>query len=118
MSFVQREHYRVPIHVPVKIELGPDAMLEATCKDISMGGMGLLLDRDIQPSSFGMVRMQYDQDDRKVTFTARFSVAWARSEPCSAGIKFVEFDGSSKTTLAQILVNRLQELEGTSTDSP
>ncbi|MBN1131306.1 MAG: PilZ domain-containing protein [Chitinispirillaceae bacterium] len=118
MSFVQREHYRVPINVPVRIELGPDAVLEATCKDISMGGMGLLLEKEITPSSYGMVRMQYEQEHRKILFTAKFSVAWSRAEPRSAGIKFVEIDGNSQSSLAQILINRLQELEGTSTESP
>jgi c-di-GMP-binding flagellar brake protein YcgR len=102
MSFAQREHYRVPINVPVTIELGGDAVLEATCHDISMGGMGLLLQNEIAPRSQGLVKMRYEQPD-----PSRKRV----------GIQFTEVDEDNKCTLARILVNRLQELEGTSTDA-
>jgi len=123
MSFVQREHYRVPINVPVTIELGRDAVFKATCHDISMGGMGLSLADAIDPRSCGMVKMHYEQENRKILFSARFSVAWARSDDKSdysrkrVGIQFTEVDEDNKTSLAHILLKRLQELEGTSTDA-
>lgn len=122
MSFVQREHYRVPINVPVTIELGGDAILDATCHDISMGGMGLSLANEIEPRSCGMIKMNYKQQDRKILFSAKFSVAWAQSEKPDpsrrrAGIQFTDVDESNKSNLAHILLRRLQELEGTSTDS-
>jgi c-di-GMP-binding flagellar brake protein YcgR len=122
MSFVQREHYRVPCNVPVIIELGGAAVLEATCNDISMGGMGILLQKEIAPRSQGLVKMHYEQEDRKILFTAKFSVAWAHPEKPDpsqkrAGIQFLEVDEDNKSILANILVKRLQELEGTSTDS-
>jgi c-di-GMP-binding flagellar brake protein YcgR len=116
MSFVQREHYRVPINVPVTIELGNDAVLKATCHDISMGGMGLSLAKEIEPQSCGMVRMHYEQKNRKILF------AWAQREDPDpsrrrAGIQFVDVDESNKNNLANILFRRLQELEGTTTDN-
>jgi len=122
MSFVQREHYRVPINMPVTIELSNNAVLEATCHDISMGGMGLSLEKEIEPRSCGMVRMHYEQKDRKILFSAKFSVAWAQSnkpDPSRrrAGIQFMDVDENNKSNLAHILFRRLQELEGTSTDS-
>jgi c-di-GMP-binding flagellar brake protein YcgR len=122
MSFAQREHYRVPINVPVTIELGGDAVLEATCHDISMGGMGLLLQNEIAPRSQGLVKMRYEQEGRKILFAANFSVVWAQPEKPDpsrkrVGIQFTEVDEDNKNTLARILVKRLQELEGTSTDA-
>jgi c-di-GMP-binding flagellar brake protein YcgR len=122
MSFVQREHYRVPINVPVIIEFGGDAVVDATCHDISMGGMGLSLSNAIEPRSSGMVKMHYEQEDRKILFSAKFSIAWARpDEPDPSlkrvGIQFTEVDEDNKSFLAHILLKRLQELEGTSTDS-
>ena len=122
MSFVQREHYRVPCNVPVTIEIGRNAVLEATCRDISMGGMGLLLQNEIAPRSQGLVKMRYEQEDRKILFTAKFSVAWALPEKPDplrkrVGIQFLDVDEDNKSNLAHILVKRLQELEGTSTDS-
>jgi c-di-GMP-binding flagellar brake protein YcgR len=122
MSFVQREHYRVPINVPVKVDLDGISGLEGICQNISMGGMGLSLKGDIPPKSCGMVRMRYDQEESKILFSAKFSVAWTRSEDPdptsrSVGIQFVEVDENNQTNLVQILVKRLKELEGTSTDS-
>ena len=122
MSYKQREHYRIPFDAPVRIELSGNANVDGICRDISMGGMGLLLYGNIEPKSCGLITMRYEQEERKIIFSAKFSVAWAQPEcpdPLKkrAGIQFIEIDESNKTALARILVKRLQAMEGTSTDS-
>jgi c-di-GMP-binding flagellar brake protein YcgR len=122
MSFKQREHYRVPIEVPVAIKLNGDTLVDATCHDISMGGMGLLLNSEIEPKSCGLVTMRYEQQGSKILFSAKFSVAWAHHQDANdsrkrAGIQFIEIDESNKTNLAQILLKRMLEMEDLSIET-
>ncbi|MBN2038254.1 MAG: PilZ domain-containing protein [Chitinispirillaceae bacterium] len=122
MSFVQREHYRVPIEAPVVIQVNDEPAVEATCLNISMGGMGLSVPGVVAPKSSGMVRMTYQQENGQLLFSAKFSVAWSRSKTSEApagntGIQFLGIDEQNRNNLVRIIIKRLRELEGSTTDT-
>ena len=123
MAYKQREHYRVPLSAEAILNLGGRRFVQATCQNISMGGMGLSLDEDVDEKTPGKIHMNYEQGGGSIAFSAEFSVAWTRTQTPDvptkhAGIQFTQLDDENKNRLVQIIIKRLEELEKDSPGTP
>lgn len=98
------------------VETDDGNSLKALCLNISMGGMCLLLEDEIESSKPGSVKLLFEQNGEALEFCARFSIAWTNKQrpeiPSKhAGIQFVGLDNTKRSVLTRIMVTRLMELE-------
>ena len=116
MSLIQREYYRVPLEVPVSIEIPDGRVFRLKCLNISMGGMCLSFEKDFVNEGHAMVVVSHSQSGRAIEFRSKFSVAWSGANPKDGlprqvGIQFVDIDPENRSKLAQIICARLMEID-------
>jgi hypothetical protein len=94
MSIEHRVHARYPVEVATEVMLG-ERVLAAATKNISEGGVGVMLDEELEDGAEVSVVLFLTedgiQDPDELPFEAQASVAWAApsdSGMCIAGLRF------------------------------
>ena len=110
MSYEQRSYPRIEAHIITDLDdsaTGGEKDIEATCIDLSEGGMKVLIPLEVMPDSHIQVRCIVDRGlTGEFYLDCRAIVRWCDSEKASsnfsAGVEFEYLDSESSEVLRQL----------------
>jgi len=104
----RRRSFRVPVQVPIQLQVGNGPPLESILLDLSEDGMDMLA---AQPLSAGAtIRAQFNLPDSNTEIQVGGEIAWA-SPNGQAGVRFIELPENLRATLKTwVLANAPESL--------
>ncbi|HWY56244.1 MAG TPA: PilZ domain-containing protein [Terriglobales bacterium] len=92
----RRRSYRVPVQVPIQLQIGNETPVESILLDLSEDGMDMLA---AQPLSTGaIISAQFNLPDTNTEIQVSGEIAWASSNG-QAGVRFIDLPESLRATL-------------------
>jgi c-di-GMP-binding flagellar brake protein YcgR len=103
----RRRSFRVPVQLPVRIQVQNGAEMEGILLDLSEDGLDLLAAKPLYPSAVIVAQLQLPQEEKELE--VRGEVAWANPNG-ESGIRFVDLSESLRQKLRSWVAANAPEL--------
>ena len=115
MPFVRRNYPRISPTKPLTVIIHVDgkALHNPVAKNISMGGMCVVVEDHIKEQQAGSLEVRYECDNEVFGFKVDFSIPWAKSidqetNTQEFGIKFSNINPQDMQSLGRILIDYMR----------
>jgi CheY-like chemotaxis protein len=92
----RRRSFRVPVQVPIQLQVGSDPPVEAILLDLSEDGMDMLAAQPLSPGT--TISAQFNLPDSNAEIHVSGEIAWA-SPNGQAGVRFIDVPENLRDTL-------------------